>query len=142
MSESSSHGPSMEILPSGRELVVAVSLEPATTLLFRDRTEQIARLANNILAAECAWMPGELVKLARDIVALRPTRVLPIETDPRSIDIEIATEADYEQAGKARAAMKEFRSFVQGIFNDAFTRLEQQVRDYDEGRGITQDRVQ
>jgi hypothetical protein len=127
--------PTMEIIPNGRELVVAINLDQGGTLLLGDRTEQILRIANNILAADCAWMPGELVRLARDIVEFKVTKVLPIEADPRSLDVEIKSEAEFEQAKKAREAMKQFSSFLRAIFKDAFARLEQQARDWNEGRG-------
>ena len=142
MDDSSDHEARLEIIPNGSELVVAISLYPATTLLLRDRTEQIVQVAKTILAAECAWMPAELVNFARDIVGFKATKVLPIETDPRSLDVEIRSEADYEQAMKAREAMKELSSFLRVVFKDAFARLEQQARDWSEGRGVTLDRIQ
>jgi hypothetical protein len=141
MSDSPDPEASLEIIPNGRELVVAINLDPSTTFLLRDRTEQIIQLANNILDAECTWMPGELVKFAQDIMASRPTKVLPIEMDPRSLDVEIKTETELEQARKAREAMKEFSSFLRAVLNDGFARLEQQMRDWNEGRGPAPERV-
>lgn len=139
---SSDHEPTIEVVPNGRELVVAVNLDGGATLLLRGRTEQILRIAKKILAADCAWMPGELVTLARGIVEFKVTKVLPIEADPRSLDVEIKSEAEFEQARKARAAMKQFSSFLRVLFKDAFAQLEQQARNWNEGRGTPLVKIQ
>ena len=131
----SDHEPTLEIIPNGRELVVAINLDGGATLLLRGRTVQILRIAKKILAADCAWMPGELVKLATGIVEFKVTKVLPIEADPRSLDVEIKSQAEFEQARKAREAMKQFSSFLRTIFKDGFAQLEQQARNWSEGRG-------
>lgn len=123
----------LEIIPDGRGLIVAVNLSRDTSFQVTGWTDQIVELARLILAAESKWMPAELLTFARDVLALRRTRVLPLETDPSYLDDEIMGEDDLQQVVGARDAIKRFGTMVRGILYEVSKRLEREAKEWDEG---------
>src|SRR5215472_3535693 len=90
----------LEIVAKGRDLIPIVTLSRGTTFQLDGWTKELVELAKTIQATESKWMPEELVKFSRDVLASKSTRVLPLNTDPSSLDDagEIASEEDLRKA--------------------------------------------
>jgi hypothetical protein len=131
---SASRGEStVEIIPDGRDLVAAVSLSRGTTFQVGGWTNEIVELAKSILAAESKWMPPELLTFARDVLAWRRTKLLPLETDLSFPGDEITSEDDFQHVVRARDALKRFATTVRGILYEVAKRLEQEAQELGEG---------
>jgi hypothetical protein len=133
--KSSQDEPILEIIADGRDLVPVVTLSKGTTFQVAGWTNELVDLAKAIVDAESKWMPGELVTFANDVLAFRNTKVLPLETDPSTLGggAEIASEAEFQQAVRARDAMKRFGTLVRGILYEVAKRLEREARELSEG---------
>lgn len=119
----------LEIVAEGRDLIPIVTLSQGTTFQVDGWTKELVDLAKTIQAAESKWMPEELLRFARDVLASRSTRILPLETDPSSLGdgAEIMNEDDFQQAVHARDAMKQFGTIVRGILYEVSKRLEKEA---------------
>jgi hypothetical protein len=102
-------------------------------------TKELVELAKTIRAAESKWMPEELLRFARDVLASRSTRGLPLETDPSSLGDggEITSEEDFRQAAQARDALKHFATLVRGILYEVSKRLEKETLEWSGGSRAT-----
>lgn len=119
--------PTLEIIPDGSKLTVAITLDRFTTFQIAGWTEQILDLARTILAADSKWMPGKIRSFAEDALAFRRAKVFPIDDDPESINAEVTSEDESAQAKKTLEALKRLRSFVRGVFYDASEQLKMQA---------------
>jgi hypothetical protein len=128
----------LEIIPDGRDLIAAVSLSPGTSFQLGGWTNELVELANTILAAESKWMPGELLSFAREVLASRRAKVLPLETDPSSLEGEITSEDELQQVIRARDAIQRFATVVRGILYEVSKRLEREIK----GQGDRPETVQ
>jgi hypothetical protein len=128
----------LEIIPDGRDLIAAVSLSPGTSFQLGGWTNELVELANTILAAESKWMPGELLSFAREVLASRRAKVLPLETDPSSLEGEITSEDELQQVIRARDAIQRFATVVRGILYEVSQRLEREIK----GQGDRPETVQ
>jgi len=126
--------PTLEIIPDGRNLIAAVSLSRGTTFQVGGWTNEIVELANTILAAESKWMPEELLIFARDVLASRRTRVLPLEADPNYLDDvgDARGEDEFQKMKRAREAMKRFGTLMRGILYEVAKRLEREAQELSE----------
>ena len=126
----------LEIIPEGHDLIAVVSLSRGTSFQVTGWTNELVELAKNILVAECRWMPLELLTFARGVLALERTKVLPLETDPSSLGdgAEIRSEVEFQQAVRARDAMKQFGTLVRGILYEVSKRLEREAQEWVEGQ--------
>jgi len=125
----------LEIVAEGRDLIPIVTLSKGTTFQVEGWTKELVELAKTIQAAESKWMPEELLRFARDVLASRSTRVLPLETDPSFLDdaAEITSEEDFQQARHARDALKQFGTIVRGILYEVSKRLEKEALEWNGG---------
>jgi hypothetical protein len=126
-STSSNPEPTLEIIPDGSKLTVAITLDRFTTFQISGWTDQILDLAKAIVAADSKWMPANIRTFAQDALAFRRARVFPIDDDPESLNAQAADEQESEQARKTLEALKQLRSFVRGVFYDASERLKKQA---------------
>ena len=126
----------LELIPDGTELIAAVSLSRGTSFQVSGWTKELVELANSILAAESNWMPPELVSFAQDVLALRRSKMLPLELNPNSLDgqPEPRSEADLQVILKTRDAIKGFSTLVRGILYEVAKRLEREAREWDESK--------
>jgi hypothetical protein len=122
----------LEIVAEGRDLIPIVTLSRGTTFQVDGWTKELVELAKAIQAAESKWMPEELLRFARDVLASRSTRVLPLETDPSFLgdEGEITSEEDFRQAAHARDALKQFGTIVRGILYEVSKRLEKEALEW------------
>lgn len=125
----------LEIVADGSDLIPVVTLSQGTTFQVSGWTNELVELAKNIAAAESKWMPAELLTFAHDVLAFRHTKVLPLGTDPSFLDDagEITSEAEFQQAVRARDAMKQFGTLVRGILYEVSKRLEREAREWVDG---------
>lgn len=119
--------PTLEIIPDGGKLTVAITLDRFTTFQITGWTEQILDLARTILAADSKWMPHKIKGFAEDALAFRRAKVFPIEDDPETINAAVTNEDESAQAKKTLEALKQLRSFVRGVFYDASEQLKKQA---------------
>ncbi len=124
---SSNPEPTLEIIPDGSKLTVAITLDRFTTFQISGWTEQILDLAKAIVAADSKWMPGNIRTFARDALAFKRARVFPIDEDPEALNFQAANEEESEQARRTLDALKQLRSFVRGVFYDASEQLKKQA---------------
>ena len=129
---SSNPEPTLEIIPDGSKLTVAITLDRFTTFQIAGWTEQIIDLAKTILAADSKWMPGNIRTFAQDALAFKRAKVFPIDDDPEALSFQAANETESEQAKKTLEALKQLRSFVRGVFYDASEQLKKQAIDWGE----------
>ena len=129
----------LEIVAQGRDLVPIVTLSQGTTFQVEGWTKELVELAKAIQAAESKWMPEELLRFARDVLASRSTRVLPLETDPSFLgdEAEITGEEDFRKAAHARDALKQFGTIVRGILYEVSKRLEKEALELSGGNRPT-----
>lgn len=129
----------LEITADGRELIAVVTLSRGTAFQVDGWTKELIDLAKAILAAESKWMPEDLLRFARDVLALKHTRVLPLETDPSSLGdgAEIMSEDEFQQVVRARDAMKQFGTVVRGILYETSKRLEREALEWAGGNRPT-----
>ncbi len=125
----------LEIVAEGRDLIPIVTLSKGTTFQVEGWTKELVELAKTIQAAESKWMPEELLRFSRDVLASRSTRVLPLETDPSFLDdaAEITSEEDFQKARHARDALKQFGTIVRGILYEVSKRLEKEAQEWSGG---------
>jgi hypothetical protein len=119
--------PTLEIIPDGSKLTVAITLDRFTTFQLAGWTDQILDLAKAIIAADSKWMPGDIRSFAHDALAFRRARVFPMDDDPEAMNAQAANEEESEQARKTLEALKQLRSFVRGVFYDASELLKKQA---------------
>jgi len=124
--------PTLEVIPDGGKLTVAITLDRFTTFQVTGWTEQILDLARTILAADSKWMPHKIKGFAEDALAFRRAKVFPIEDDPEAINAEVTSEDESAQAKKTLEALKQLRSFVRGVFYDASEQLKKQAIEWGE----------
>lgn len=127
--------PTLEIIPDGPKLTVAITLDRFTTFQIAGWTEQILDLAKTILAADSKWMPVKIRAFAHDALAFKRATVFPIDEDPEALSFQAENESESEQAKKTLEALKQLRSFVRGVFYDASEQLKKQAVEWsDEDR--------
>ena len=124
--------PTLEIIPDGSKLTVAITLDRFTTFQVAGWTEQILDLAKAILAADSKWMPGRIRTFAEDALAFKRATVFPIDEDPEALNFQAANETESEQAKRTLEALKQLRSFVRGVFYDASEQLKKQAIEWGE----------
>ena len=122
----------LEIIVEGPDLIPVVTLSRGTAFQLTGWTKELVELAKNIAAAESRWMPAELLNFAHNVLEFRSAKVLPLETDPSTFAAgsEITSEVDFQQAMRARDAMKQFGTLVRGILYEVSKRLEKEAREW------------
>ena len=123
----SSPEPTLEIIPDGSKLTVAITLDRFTTFQITGWTHEILDLAKALIAADSKWMPGNIRSFARDALAFRRARVFPMDDDPEVLNAQAASVEEAEQAKRTLEALKQLRSFVRGVFYDASELLKKQA---------------
>ncbi len=124
--------PTLEIIPDGSKLTVAITLDRFTTFQIAGWTEQILDLAKAIVAADSKWMPGNIRSFARDALAFKRAKVFPIDDDPEALNFQAANDEESAQAKRTLEALKQLRSFVRGVFYDASEQLRKQALELSE----------
>ena len=127
----------LEVIPDGQDLVVSITLDRWTTFQVKGWNEQIVELAKAILAVESKWMPDELLAFARDVLELKPARMLPLESDPASLGDDIMSDAACQEAIRARDVLMKLRTLVRGVFYEVSERLKREAGEWGEGREPT-----
>ncbi len=116
----------LEIIPSTEGFLVAVK-NGELTAYARGYSERIVGVAKAILAADCPWMPKELVGFARDIEAGRTHTIALSDWLATVPETEIATDQDRERADKVVIALRELRSILHAAFATVLRQLEQEA---------------
>ena len=114
----------LEIVPSSEGFLVAIK-NGELTAYARGYSEKIVGVAKDILAADCPWMPRELVELARDVEAGKTHTIALSDWLATVPKIEIANDEDRARADKAVSALRELRSILQAAFATVLKQLEQ-----------------
>ena len=124
----------LEIIAEGGDLIPVVTLSQGSTFQVAGWTKELVELAKVIIAAESKWMPPEMLTFARDVLAFKRTKVLPLDTDPSTLGqgADITSEVEFQQAVRARDAMKRFGTLVRGILYQVSKRLEREARELTE----------
>jgi hypothetical protein len=112
----------LEVIPSEDGLLVALKDEQWTAYV-RGYSEQIRSVARGILAADCPWLPKDLVNFAQDVLAGRPHTIKISEWLSVLPEFEITSDDDREPARKVVGALRELRS----LFHDMFATVRRQI---------------
>jgi hypothetical protein len=124
--------PTLEIIPDGGKLTVAITLDRFTTFQVVGWTDQILDLARAIIASDSKWMPANIRSFAHDALAFKRARMFPMDEDPAILNARAANEEESKQAKRTLEALKQLRSFVRGVFYDASQQLKKQALELSE----------
>src|SRR2546422_11515278 len=111
----------LEVIPSEDGLLVALKDEQWTGYV-RGYSEQILSAARGIVAADCPWLPKDLVDFAQDVVAGRPNTIKLSEWVSVLPEAENLSDAERALAQKAGWALRE----IANVIMDGVVRVAQQ----------------
>ena len=112
----------LEVIPSEDGLLVALKDEQWTGYV-RGYSEQILSAARGIVAADCPWLPKDLVDFAQDVVAGRPHTIRLSEWLSVLPEVEALSDDERARAQKVVGALRELRSVFQDVFATARKQL-------------------
>ena len=112
----------LEVIPSEDGLLVALKDEQWTGYV-RGYSEQILSAARGIVAADCPWLPKDLVDFAQDVVAGRPHTINLSEWLSVLPEVETLSDDERARAQKMVGALRELRSVIQDVFATARKQL-------------------
>ncbi|PYU93155.1 MAG: hypothetical protein DMG25_10095 [Acidobacteria bacterium] len=90
---------------------------------MRGYSEQILSAARGIVAADCPWLPKDLVDFAQDVVAGRPHTINLSEWLSVLPEVETLSDDERARAQKVVGALRELRSVFQDVFATARKQL-------------------
>src|SRR5947207_7490482 len=106
------------VIPREDGLLVALKDEQWTGYV-RGYSEQILSAARGIVAADCPWLPKDLVDFAQDVVAGRPHTINLSEWLSVLPEVETLSDDERARAQKVVGALRELRSVFQDVFATA-----------------------
>src|SRR5256885_17132899 len=102
----------LEVIPSEDGLLVALKDEQWTGYV-RGYSEQILSAARGIVAADCPWLPKDLVDFAQDVVAGTPHTVKLSEWLSVLPEVEHPSDSERARGQKSVGALREHPSVIQ-----------------------------
>ena len=112
----------LEVIPSEDGLLVALKDEQWTGYV-RGYSEQILSAARGIVAADCPWLPKDMLDFAQDVVAGRPHTIKLSEWLSVLPEVETLSDDERARAQKVVGALRELRSVIQDVFATARKQL-------------------
>jgi hypothetical protein len=113
----------LEVIPNEDGLLVALKDEEWTAYV-RGYSEQILRAARAIVAADCPWLPKDLVDFAQDVVAGRPHTINLSQWLSVLPEVESISDDERARAQKVVVALRELRT----VFQDVFATVRKQLK--------------